>query len=83
MSHSYTVTASAGLALPPQTPVKLSRKQLALRSHQVVRGKGGFHTSPEVMTFKRGEVLIVEGELPKAVAERVGAPGEAAGETQA
>jgi len=78
MSSSYTVTAPMGLALPPQTPVKLTKKQLALRSRQVVKGKSGFYTSTDFLTFKQGEAIVVEGTLPKNLAAL--AAGSVAGE---
>jgi hypothetical protein len=69
MSNKYTVTAFAGLALPPGTPVKLSDGQLALRAHQVAPADGrGFVVSDQELTFKRGETIVLKGELPRGLA---------------
>lgn len=69
MPNSYTVSATAGLALPAGMPVKLSDDQLARRKHQVREAKEkGFHVSDERLTFKNGEKIVVIGELPKNLA---------------
>jgi hypothetical protein len=70
MPNVYTVNSQAGLSLPPATPIKLSDVQLARRRHQVapVKGSKGFYVSSDRLTFKIGEKIEIEGELPKNLA---------------
>lgn len=67
--NTYLVTAAGGLSLPPQMPIALDDRQLERRKHQV-RGHAleGFYVSDERLTFKAGEKIVVEGELPKNLA---------------
>jgi hypothetical protein len=50
-------------------PVKLTDAQLQLRSHQVTgRSSNGFHVAErDRLTFKRGEIVELATELPKAM----------------
>lgn len=69
MPKSYTVIAATGLALPANMPVHLEGDQLARRSHQVrAHALDGFFVSEDRLTFKAGETVVVEGELPKHLA---------------
>jgi hypothetical protein len=76
MSRKYTVTAFAGLALPAQTPIRLTDAQLALRQHQVrpAEGARGWFVSDQELTFKAGEAIDVKADLPASLAVLTDAP---------
>lgn len=81
----YTVAAPAGLVLPAEMPIKLTERQLGTRAHLVrpVKGRKGVYVADVPLSFKVGEVVEVDGELPKRLAALTDAPMEPSPPTRA
>lgn len=81
----YIVTAHSGLALPPETPIRLAERQLRSRVHLVrpVKGRKGVYVSDVTLSFKVGETIEIDGDLPKSLAALTETPAEPSAPTRA
>lgn len=79
MANIYKVLVASGLSLPAGRAVKLDAHQLERRKHQVrpAPDLDGFYVSAERLTFKLGEEIEVDGELPKNLAALTDQPAPA------
>lgn len=70
----YVVTAT--LRLPAGSVVGLSEAQAAVRRHALasVAERNGWYETLADLSFKVGEAIQYEGEMPKALAASVDAP---------
>lgn len=81
----YTITAHSGLALPAETPIRLAERQLRSRAHLVrpVKGRKGVYVSDVTLSFKVGETIEIDGDLPKSLAALTSEPMEPSAPTRA
>lgn len=63
----YQVTTFS-ITIPVESKVALTEKQAALRAASIKKIKGGGYEVIAPLTFKRGEVIGYDGELPKVLA---------------
>lgn len=80
----YTISARSGLVLPPETPIKLTERQLGSRDHLVrpVKGRKGVYVAGATLSFKVGETIEVD-DLPKSLAALTETPMEPSAPTRA
>ena len=73
-TFKYLVATAAGLAIEPGAAILLTAQQLKLRRHQVESvgpdGSGAFVSPRDRLQFKRGEIVELAVELPKALVAR-------------
>lgn len=71
---------TAVLSLPAGVLLGLSVAQVAHRQHVLTNapGRKGWYVATSPVQFKRGETLQVDGDLPKALADRLDAEDRAA-----